>query len=400
MVTSSGQAVYVGNLQSDRDRLYRGFSCPYESFDHTFFSLVVMQYTASLIELLLDRFGALLNNVADGATDLLAKTCTDNPGNFEIFWSSAPATILGALQTGDEFATQRAATELLLHAGANRVPGDWEIQLEQSSVFLWDSWVLPNADRLVIQNDGDTARILASLNGVKSESRLHWSPEKGNWLTDDLKQLQKVADGKYSVSLLLSESAPDLKCDSPIREQISAAGRESLARALQLLREVVPQYYTWVTRVLRRLIIVEAPPNTLRSGNQEGYCGTFYISECLNPLLVAEMLVHESSHQYYNALIQLEDVTDKSDQTTYYSPFVKRERTLDRLLLAYHAFANVYLFYQECFNSQAYRRQDHENLAALENDLGAVEEKIITSDKLTPLGRALVEPLYREMHYA
>lgn len=398
MVTTSEQVVDISNPQLDRDRHYRGFSCPYESFDQTFFSLVVMQYATSLIELLLDRFGTMLNNVAVGATDLLAKTSTDNKANFEIFWSSAPAAILQALQTGKAFAAQRAAAELLIHSGANRVPGDWKIQLEQPSVFLWDSWLLPKADRLVVQNDGRTARILVSLDGVKSESRLYWSSEQGIWLTDDLKQLSVVADGTYSVSLLLSEADPGLKCDNVILERISPAGRESLARALQLLREVAPQYYTWVTRVLRRLVIVEAPKDTLRSGNQEGYCGTFYISECLDPILVAEMLVHESSHQYFNALTHLEDVTDQSDQTTYYSPFVMRERPLDRLLLAYHAFANVHLYYRECFNSQACRREGRKDFATLENDLAAVEQTIMASDKLTPVGRALAEPLYREIH--
>ena len=398
MATSRGQVVDMRSAESYREHLYRGFSCPYESFDHGFFSLVVMEYATSMIELLLDRFAASLNDVAVGATNLLAKTNTDNPGNFEVFWSSAPATILQALQTGKAFTAQCAAAEVLLHSGANRVAGDWEMQLEQPSVFLWDSWLLPRADRLAVQNDGSTARILASLDGVKSESRLYWSSEQAIWLTDDLKQLQKVKDGTYSVSLLLSEADPGLKCDNKILEQVSSAGLESLSRALQLLREVVPQYYTWVTRVLRRLVVVEAPADTLRSGNQEGYCGTFYISECLDPLLVAEMFVHESTHQYYNALIHLEDVTDKSDETTYYSPFVKRERTLDRLLLAYHAFANVHLFYRECFKSHAYRREDRKDLTTLEKDLAAVEQTIMTSDKVTPVGRALVEPLYREMH--
>lgn len=357
-----------------------------------------MQYATSMIELFLDRFRDGLNNVAVGVTDLLAKTSSDNAGDFEIFWSSAPAAILEALQTGGTVASQRAAAESLLHFGANRVLGDWEIQLRQPAIFVWGSWLLPEADRLAVENDGNTARILASLDGVKSESRLYWSPEQGAWLTDDLKRLPSVDDGTYSVSLLLNEADPRLKCDNRVLEQISPAGYESLSRAFQLLREIAPKYYIWITRVLRRLVVVEAPKNTLRSGNQEGYCGSFYISECLDPLLVAEMFVHESTHQYYHALVRLEDVNDNSDKTMYYSPFVQRERTLDRLVLAYHAFANVHLFYRECFNSGAYRREDRKDLATLENDLAAVEQTIMASDKLTSVGRALVEPLYREMH--
>jgi HEXXH motif-containing protein len=357
-----------------------------------------MQYAKSMIDVFVERFATLLNDVGIGATDLLAKASLHDAGGFEIFWSSAPATILQALQTGESFAAQRAAAEVLLHSGANGLTGDWEIRLEQPSIFLWDSWLLPKATRLVVQNNGSTARILASLDGRESESRLDWSAEDKVWRTDDLKQLPRVVDDAYSVTLLLGDADPGIKCDNAVLETISPAGYESISRALGLMREVTPTYYTWVTRVLRRLVIVEAPEHTLRSGNQEGYCGTFYVSECLDPVLVAEMFVHESSHQYYNALVRLEDVTDKSDQTMYYSPFVRRERTLDRLVLAYHAFANVLLFYRECFDRKVCRREDRQELLTLENDLAAVEQAIMASDKLTPVGRALVEPLYREMH--
>jgi hypothetical protein len=363
-----------------------------------FFLLLVRQYATSLIELLLDRFKGLFRGSGVGVTDFLEKICdADEPPDFEVCWSSTPATILKALRTGNALAAQRAAAEVMFHACARRTPGDWEIRFDEPMPFLWDSWLLPEADRLIIQSDGSTARILAGLNGGESEARLYWSSEQKSWLTDDLKRLHRVADREYSASLLSNVAAPDFNCDSPVVSQITSANCGAVTQAIQLLRGLAPEYYTWVTRVVRRLVIVEAPPSTLRSGNLEGHYGTFYISSCSDPVSVAEMLVHESSHQYYHILTTMEDVTDKSDPATYYSPFVRRLRTLDRILVAYHAFANVYLFYQKCSASKEHDRRDRRDFEELVNDVRAVEKIVIESDKLTPVGRAIAEPLYQEM---
>jgi HEXXH motif-containing protein len=153
-----------------------------------------------------------------------------------------------------------------------------------------------------------------------------------------------------------------------------------------------------VTRVLRRLIVVAAPQAGIMSGNLHGYYSMFYISDCHDPLVVGEMLVHEASHQYFHSIEALEDVADQTDPTTYYSPFVRRQRTIDRLLLAYHAFANVYLYYRECSASQDLHKQANAGLRIVYDDLSVVEDTLMTSDKLTPTGRALIEPLYREIH--
>jgi HEXXH motif-containing protein len=68
------------------------------------------------------------------------------------------------------------------------------------------------------------------------------------------------------------------------------------------------------------------------------------------------------------------------------------------LLLAYHAFGNVYLYYRECLDSQDHHERASAELRTVYNDLSVVEETLMTSDKLTPTGRALSEPIYREIH--
>ena len=382
--------------QEEQD-IYRGFSCPYQPFNQRFFSLLAAQYSRSLIELFLDRFAQRLDQTGNGVTEMLSSIHANEPPNDEIFWSPVPGLMMEALTDGDTLSAQRAAASLLLHCGAHGVSGDWELRFDQPSIFLWGSYLLPESERLIVNHNQETVRILSD-NGSRHESRLHRVAETGAWRSEDLTLLPTVADDGYAVTLLPDRAAPPLQCDSPTLSQISSATNESITEALGLLRALAPRYRDWVTRVLRRLIVVAAPQAGIMSGNLHGYCSMFYISDCRDPLTIGEMLVHEASHQYFHSITSLEDVADHTDPTTYYSPFVRCQRTIDRLLLAYHAFANVYLYYRECLDSKDLHDRASEGLRVVHKDLNVVEETLMTSDKLTPTGRALIEPLYREMH--
>ena len=377
--------------------IYRGFSCPYQPFNQPFFSLLAAQYSRSLIELFLDRFAQRLDQTGNGVTEMLSSIHANEPPNDEIFWSPVPGLMMEALTDGDTLSAQRAAASLLLHCGAHGVSGDWELRFDQPSIFLWGSYLLPESERLIVNHNQETVRILSE-NGSRHEARLHRVAETGAWRSEDLTPLPTVADAGYAVTLLPDRAAPPLECASPTLSQISSATNESITQALGLLRALAPRYRDWVTRVLRRLIVVAAPQAGIMSGNLHGYCSMFYISDCRDPLVIGEMLVHEASHQYFHSIASLEDVADHTDPTTYYSPFVRCQRTIDRLLLAYHAFANVYLYYRECLGSPDLHARASAGLRTVWNDLSVVEEPLMTSDKLTPTGRALIEPIYREIH--
>lgn len=385
-------------MSQEEQDIYRGFSCPYQPFDQQFFSLLAAQYSRSLIELFLDRFEQRLDQTGDGVTEMLSRIYADEPPNDEIFWSAVPAMMMDSLTNGDILSAQRAAASLLLHSGAHGVSGDWELRFDQPSLFLWGPYLLPESDRLIVNHKQETVRILSEINGSRHESRLHRIAETGAWRSEELTQLPLVADDGYALTLLPDRVAPPLQCDSPPLSQFSSGTHDSIAQALRLLRALAPQYRDWVTRVLRHLIVVAAPKAGIMSGNLHGYYGVFYISDCRDPLVIGEMMVHEASHQYFHSITPVEDVADQTDPTTYYSPFVRRQRTIDRLLLAYHAFGNVYLYYRECLDSQDHHEQASAGLRTVWDDLSVVEETLMTSDKLTPTGRALIEPLYREIH--
>src|SRR6266852_5178334 len=106
------------------------------------------------------------------------------------------------------------------------------------------------------------------------------------------------------------------------------------------------------------------------------------------------MLVHEATHLYFHLLCSVGNVDDSSDSTLYYSPIKRQGRPIRAILLAYHAFANVVLFYRLCqekgLSDDGYCRQQENDLLP---QLKQLEASLHTTRALTPLGLALWEPL-------
>jgi len=162
-----------------------------------------------------------------------------------------------------------------------------------------------------------------------------------------------------------------------------------------LLEEHLPQYFDWVVRIIRRVAVAHFERNVLYSGSHEHQYGTIHISDNFRVLSLAEMLIHEASHQYFELLNKLGPAVDPGHTELYYSPVKKCDRPLHKILLAYHAFANVMLFYRgvaECglADSQSAKFQN-----VLNDELRQLERPLLKNDAILPLGRALVEPLIK-----
>jgi HEXXH motif-containing protein len=105
------------------------------------------------------------------------------------------------------------------------------------------------------------------------------------------------------------------------------------------------------------------------------------------------MLIHEASHQYLELLTKLGPTIDPQHKKLYYSPVKQCDRPLHKILLAYHAFANVMLFYRDaaaCGLADSY----FENLQnVLNEELSQLEQPLIKNEAILPIGKALIEPL-------
>jgi HEXXH motif-containing protein len=166
-----------------------------------------------------------------------------------------------------------------------------------------------------------------------------------------------------------------------------------LTQALDLLKEHLPQYFDWVVRIIRRVAVVHFERNVLYSGSHEHQYGTIHISDNSRVLSLAEMLIHEASHQYFELLNKLGPTVDPGHTELYYSPVKKCDRPLHKILFAYHAFANVMLFYRgvaECGLADSCSAK-FQNV--LNDELRQLEQPLLENDAILPIGRALVEPL-------
>ncbi len=384
-------------LSPSEEATYRGFSCPYEPFDESFFALLSVQYATSLLELFGERFGeAAGDSAAEGLFDFI-----ERPGQLttEIAWTPALAAMTTALRGNQDADALPALAQFLLDAAASGAEGVWSLDLPRSTVLLFDRFVLPSADSVQVEaRDGLLSFNLKNGRGERSLAFRHSPHNRWESGDDGLVTLPSVEIRGKRITLLSRQALPELECGSPLVPVVNQSHAVPVERAVALFDERVPECADWVARVLRRLILVEAPPDTIQSGNFGGCLGMFYVSSSTDPLLVAEMLVHECCHQYYHALCQLEEMVDPADTGTYFSPFVNKQRPLDRILLAYHAFANVYLYYWNYFGKGDFEPGRRVGIADLVRDTDSVQ-RILEQQraKLTPVGDCLFQPLFERM---
>lgn len=163
------------------------------------------------------------------------------------------------------------------------------------------------------------------------------------------------------------------------------------------LAEAAPEYLVWVDRVLDGLVVSALHPSyRVMSGSWQEAPGYLYASHPHRPFEIAEILVHECAHQYFYMLERLGPFDDGSDSELYWSPVAGVKRPLSRVLMAYHAMANVLRVYRRIeaadLDDDGYVAANLPNLLEIVSQLG---EPLRGNPALTPLGSGLFEPLDR-----
>lgn len=168
-----------------------------------------------------------------------------------------------------------------------------------------------------------------------------------------------------------------------------------LADTLGLLRRHAPNYLDWVERGCRCVVAIESDDLAMESGSSRGHPGLVHVAAIAHLPAVAEMLVHESSHQQYYVATLLGPVDDGSDQELYYSPVKRTGRPIANILLAYHAFANVALLMTELLESGV---EDvggwmEQNRRLVLRQAAHLDDALRSTRALTDIGAALYQPL-------
>jgi hypothetical protein len=297
----------------------------------------------------------------------------------------------------------QVAVEYLTHACAHGVAGEWEAKLERPSVFLWGNRLIPSCDYIKVHSNGDSAHIRTELDGRAAEFKISRSNGDGDvWISEEADELPHIVTGPNTAVVFLPKRAinPD-SYDAfgfPLLHDITSEEFQPLLTMFDLMKVNLPAHHRWFSRILRRVVLVQTGPQKyLRSGSEEGLCGMVYISDSRDILSLGEMLVHEATHNYFYLITRLGPPVIYTEEM-YYSPFVNSMRSLERILLGYHAFANVYLYYKECMRVFPDKHDVCiERMKMTLEDVKSVESHIRESDKLTDIGRGLAEPLIQEL---
>lgn len=383
----------------------RGFSCPQNAFDEDMLAGVSSEFAKRVVERFVRLYGDQLEESRDGLVGVFSGWLQEDLG-FDRTWEPIFGTLGEIIQRRSKVDVREAAARLALLIHEQGSPGKWRVKLSEPANLRWHSWQLePEVVEIGVSSDGVDAQI-ETLSKTGDFHTYQASRREGNWKVSNASLYPSVKfESRVSMLLrgsgirsaefsFLEDDVADVPSDSQLVDRFSEAAA--------LLRHYAPEYLRWVDRVIRYIIPLRGGANRIVSGSTRGQSGVSHISADAGPAEIAEMLVHESAHQYYYLITRLQPVHDGSDETLYYSPIKQRGRPIYFIHLAYHAFANVLLLGRKCrlagYNDPGGYFANNERI--LLPQLEKLEEALATTKSLTPVGFSLWEPLSKRVRAA
>jgi len=383
------------------ENLYRGFACPQEGLNDDFLEIITTEYIHLLCRAFLERFGDDLSQKHNILTSFIEGEF-DNIKTFDHAWAPVFGEVRHVLLTGKNSAYAHTAVRLALHLQYCGQVGEWESKLTSPIRLRWGRWLLPIAEEIAVQSNQEKVFIQSTYLGVTTRTIFH--RYDGLCEGEGIELLPQTCKGIPLITLFPPDTLKYIFFDNiPYAIATNFSAKESLMTyevAGEILRNT-KTYFPWVKRVIRAIIPLERDDRAFHSFSSDSYSGVIGIGlpPLPNVLELAETLVHEASHQYFHILLRLGEVEDGTDSTLYYSPVKKCKRPIKAILIAYHAFANVLLFYRLCRESniaEASNCLQREEI--LLPQLSQLESALQTTNALTPLGIALWEPLAKRIH--
>ena len=167
-----------------------------------------------------------------------------------------------------------------------------------------------------------------------------------------------------------------------------AACESALAASLEVVRQAAPGYVDWIHDALHTIVPVDSPPGAETSMSFPNVDGVAMIGFPADAAALGELLVHEASHVLLHLIEPVSALSNLGDGREYFSPFVQKPREIRRILVGFHAFANVAAYYRRLGGVRADRW-----LAVWLPRLSYCHDVLAASRGLTPSGRALFEPV-------
>ncbi|MGW5840031.1 aKG-HExxH-type peptide beta-hydroxylase [Methylorubrum extorquens] len=371
--------------------------------DRSFLEGIVVLHSEKAVGSFLDRYAADLDAGSTGLASLLQDWLADPKKSFECVWDPAFGGIYAELLKTCGSPVRRAAV-LALRLHEHGYPGEWEAHFASSTSLRFGRWPLPAATAVRVSVASDIAVI--RLGNDASEKKIEFARDnRGGWSTAGLRRLPATG-GEDQAWTILSADPLDTWEFEGIVSQMHCGDPDLLRtgcdQAHGILEESGDAYYPWVKSVVRQLVPWKHRPGQYPSGSSSTNCapGVIGIGNHSHALALADTLVHEASHQYFYIYGRLGPLEDGSDDVLYYNPFLEMSRPIDRILLAYHAFANILLF---CRTLRERGYSDDPYVVDREQFLvpriAVLEDALRRSTALTQQGNALWEALHDRVYH-
>jgi len=145
--------------------------------------------------------------------------------------------------------------------------------------------------------------------------------------------------------------------------------------ALETIAQHLPAFRREIDLFVRQIVPVGYDEETHLSASYREAIGTLYLSLHPSALTMVEAIIHETSHNKLNALIELDPLLENDSDERHASPVRPDGRPLLGVLLAVHAFLPVAALYESMLRSredagvraryEAVRRMNAEGAAVL-----------------------------------
>lgn len=389
------------------------FSFPQKEFERSLDDLVAMvvrEYAAGLVAALLPRCLEQVTTASSGLVEYVASWLADPSADLPAGGPGVPASVGWDYAFGDAYRTLHntggdpvsVTAAIALHLGARGHAGSWTLESPADVRPRWDEWLLPSSRRLDVTASGQHARV--GYSGAAASGTVALSAVEGRWRADGGRRLARVDRHGVSFTLLTRDALSMREYEDLVdRAVIDIDPRMPgvFDEAVDIIATFTPEYLPWISRAVHQVFLITPRPGRVESGSVEHYLGLVHLTEHAEPLPVAELLVHEATHQHMNVAAKLMPLDDGSDTRTYWSPPVETHRPLSKIVAAFHAFGNVILFYRWCRERGLGNRAECERQEALLGGwMADLAPPVRDNPALTPVGRGLCDPLLRELGYA
>lgn len=352
------------------------------------------------------RDGSALAKLAVGSRDLpdgMRETLLALVGSgAKWIWNESVGRLLAVSSGEDKTSMALHSAEASLFANTNGIPGKWDIEFSEPNHVRCGPLIIQDVCHLTVEALTNQAKVHAALADQKN---LEISFSRG--IAEPIAEPVSVTNCQISLDRhdvfltsdreRMAEIIPDY-IDVQMASALTARDVDLMDNALDLLKENCGPQYEWVRSIIRRIGFFSAPYGHLSSSSSPILYGTVGVTAFYDPVPMAEMLVHEASHQHFFIAKRLGKIHDETDHALHFSPMAGRSRPLEPILLAFHALGNMALMYAALAERHdrigKYSEQRLDEILAQANDLAPAIDQ---SRALTPLGRGLFEPLYYEV---